>query len=153
MSLQAFRTFQFTAIGGRVDVRYRDWGLAAKLDGRYPFAIVAIVLHQYITECPVYGTHQLELITPKRLYEKHIDAFLADVEPVAKVDTALRSILGTYNPPPSDKLKEKLSEVIACKAHVFGDFGKLLLKIGSAFSDSVTRKKHTVMSAGGNEKT
>ena len=70
MSLQAFRTFQFTAIGGRVDVRCRDWGLAAKLDGRYPFAIVAIVLHQYITDCPVRGTHQLELITPKKLNEK-----------------------------------------------------------------------------------
>ena len=143
MSLQAFRAFQFTAIGGRVDVRYKDWGLAAKLDGRYPFAIVAIVLYQYIPECPVYGTHQLELITPKRLYEKHIDAFLADVEPVAKVDTALRSILGTYNPPASDKFKEKLSEVLTFKAHVFGDLGKVLL----------TRKKHTVMSAGGNEKT
>ena len=65
MSLQAFRHFQFTAIGGRVDVRCKDWGLAAKLDGRYPYAIVAIVLYQYIVECPLYGTHNLELITPR----------------------------------------------------------------------------------------
>ena len=101
MSLHAFRTFQFTAIGGRVDVRYKDWGLAAKLDGRYPYAIVAIVLHQYITECPAHGTHQLELITPKKLNEKYIDALLADVEPVAKVDTALKSFMRTYNPPAS----------------------------------------------------
>ena len=42
--------------------------------------------------------------------------------------------------------------MLTFKAHVFGDFGKVLLKIGSAFSDSLTRKKHTVMSAGGNEK-
>ena len=152
MSLQAFRTFQFTAIGGKVDVKHRDWGLAAKLDGRYPFAIVAIVLHQYITECPVYGTHQLELITPKKLNDKFIDALLADVEPVAKVDTALKSIIGSYNPPASDTFKQKLSEVLTLKAHVFGDFGKLLLKIGSSFSDTVARKQHVAMSAGGNSK-
>ena len=117
MSLQAFRTFQFTAIGGRVDVRYKDWGLAAKLDGRYPYAIVAIVLYQYIVECPTFGTHSLELITPKHLNAKHIDALLEDVEPVAKVDTALRSILNTYNPPPSATYKRKLSEVLTLKAH------------------------------------
>ena len=112
MSLQAFRTFQFTAIGGKVDVKHRDWGLAAKLDGRFPYAIVAIVLHQCITDCPARGTHQLELVTPKQLNEKHIEALLADNEPVAKVDTALRSILHTYNPPPSATYKQKLSEVL-----------------------------------------
>ena len=150
MSLQAFRTFQFTAIGGKVDVKHRDWGLAAKLDGRFPYAIVAIVLHQYITDCPARGTHQLELVTPKTLNEKHIEALLADNEPVAKVDTALRSILHTYNPPASATYKLNLSEVLTLKAHLFGDFGKVLLKIGAAFSESFIKKKRAAQSAGGN---
>ena len=68
------------------------------------------------------------------------------------MDTALRSILGTYNPPASDMYKQKMSEVLTFKAHVFGDFGKVLLRIGAAFSDSLNRKKQIVLSAGGNEK-
>ena len=54
-SLQAFRSFQFQAIGGKVDVKYKDWGLAAKLDSRCPYAIVAVVLHKYMEECPALG--------------------------------------------------------------------------------------------------
>ena len=149
-SLQAFRTFQFNAIGGKVDVKHKDWGLAAKLDSRFAYAIVAIVLHQYITDCPAPGTSQLEMITPKQLNEKHIEALLADNEPVAKVDTALRSILHTYNPPASATYKLKLSEVLTLKAHLFGDFGKVLLKIGAAFSESFIKKKRAAQSAGGN---
>ena len=149
MSLQAFRTFQFNAIGGKVDVKFRDWGLAAKLDSRFPYAIVAIVLHQYLTECPPPGSSQLEMITPRPLNQKHIDALLADNGPVANVDTALRSFLSTYNPPASSTYKQKLSEVLTLRATVFGDFGRLLLKIGCAFSEGMVKKTREIHSAGG----
>ena len=116
-SLQAFRTFQFQAIGGKVGVKHKTWGLAAKLDSRFSYAIVAIVLHKYIDECPVLGAGQIEMITAKHVNEKHIEALLIDNEPVAKVEAAIRNILSTYNPPPSATYKQKLSEVLTLKAH------------------------------------
>ena len=91
MSLQVFRVCQFTAIGGRVDVKYTDWGLAARLPDRQSFAIVAIMLHQYVVECPPIGCHNEETVVPKRLNAKHIDALLTDLAPVIQIDRALRS--------------------------------------------------------------
>ena len=129
MPLQAPRTCQFTAIGGRVDVKYRGWGLAAKLDDRHSFAIIAIMLHQYLVECPPFGCHNLEVAVPRKLNDKHIDALLTDLAPVIQIDRALKSWLSTYDPPANDKHKEKLSEVITLRAHLFSDGGKLLLKI------------------------
>ena len=109
----------------------RTGGLAAKLPDYYSFAIIAIMLHQYLVECPPIGSHTEEVIVPRRLNPKHIEALITDLDPVIKVDTALRKWLVTYNPPPTDKHKEKLSEVITLKAHLFRDSGKIVLKIGS----------------------
>ena len=50
-----FRVCQFTAIGGRVDVKHPDWGLAAKFQIRHAFASIAVMLHQYLCECPPYA--------------------------------------------------------------------------------------------------
>ena len=107
---------QFTAIGGRVDVKYPDWGLAATLPERFSFCIVAIMLHQYMAECPPLGSHSEEVIVPRRLNSKHIEALLADLEPVGIVDMGLRQILVNYQPPENDTHKEKLSEVITLNA-------------------------------------
>ena len=148
MPLQVFRVCQFTAIGGRVDVRYPDWGLAAKLPDYYSFAIIAIMLHQYLVECPPIGSHTEEAIVPRRLNGKHIDALITDLDPVIKVDTALRKWLFTYNPPPTETYKEKLSEVITLKAHLFRDSGRILLKIGSIFSEVLVKKRAEATSNG-----
>ena len=149
MPLQVFRVCQFTAIGGRVDVKYTDWGLAARLPDRQSFAIVAIMLHQYVVECPPIGCHLETTVVPKKLNPKHIDELLTDLAPVAQMDTALRRWLSTYDPPDNDKHKEKLSEVITLRAHLFSDAGKLLLKIGSIFADLLAKKKVAAASSGG----
>ena len=149
-SLQAFRTFQFQAIGGKVDVKYKTWGLAAKLDSRCPYAIVAIVLHKYIDECPAFGAGQVEMVIAKEVNHKHIDALLQDNVPVAKVNDGIRRIMNVYNPSPDSSMyRQKVSEVFTLKANVFGDFGRLLLKIGNALSDETMRKKTSVKSYGG----
>ena len=140
MPLQVFRVGQFTAIGGRVDVKYPDWGLAAKLPDRYSFVIIAIMMYQYMVECPPIGSHTEEVIVPRRLNAKHIEALITDLDPVSKVDTALKTWLHNYNPPPSDKHKEKLSEVITLKAQLFRDSGKIVLKIGSIFAEVLAKK-------------
>ena len=71
------------------------------MDSRFPYCIVAIVLHQYINECPAPGTTCVETITAKLVNEKHIDGLLADIGPVAAVDNGIRSIVSAYNPPAS----------------------------------------------------
>ena len=86
-----FQVCQFTAIGGRVDVRDPDWGLAAKLPDYYSFAIIAIMLHQYLVECPPIGSHTEEVIVPRRLNSKYMEALIIDLDPVSKVDTALKN--------------------------------------------------------------
>ena len=43
---------QFNTIGGRVDVKYTDYGLAARFEMRHSYCCMAIVLHQYLSECP-----------------------------------------------------------------------------------------------------
>ena len=91
MPLQVFRVCHFTAIGGRVDVKYPDWGLAAKLPDRYSFVIIAIMMYQYMVECPPIGSHTEEVIVPRRLNPKHIEALITDLDPVSKVDTALKN--------------------------------------------------------------
>ena len=148
MPLQVYRVCQFGAVGGRVDVRYPDWGLAAKLPDYYSFAIIAIMLHQYLVECPPIGSHTEEVIVPRRLNPKHIEALITDLDPVSKVDTALKKWLHVYQPPETDKHKEKLSEVITLRAYLFRDCGKIVLKIGSIFSEVVAKKKVEATSKG-----
>ena len=92
-SFQAFRSFQFQAIGGKVDVKYKDWGLAAKLDSRCPYAIVAIVLHKYMEECPALGACQTDVIVARHVREQVIEALLQDNGPVAQVNNGIRSIM------------------------------------------------------------
>ena len=47
-----YRQLQFNTIGGRVDVRPSDYGFAAKFEMRHSFACMAIMLRQYMGECP-----------------------------------------------------------------------------------------------------
>ena len=56
--------------------------------------------------------------------------------------------MAIYNPPQTDKHKEKLSEIITLRAQLFRDSGKIVLKIGSIFSEVVAKKKAEATSKG-----
>ena len=56
--------------------------------------------------------------------------------------------MATYNPPQTDKHKEKLSEIITLRAQLFRDSGKIVLKIGSIFSEVLAKKKAEATSNG-----
>ena len=43
---------QFNTIGGKVDVKPNDYGLAARFEMRHSFVCMAIMLRQYMSEAP-----------------------------------------------------------------------------------------------------
>ena len=98
--------------------------LAAKFEDRHAFAIIAVMLHQYMRECPPLcqiGQGMGQVIIPKKLNGKTIEVLIEDIAPLAKVDFALRQFLSTYQVPPNDKSREKLSEVSTALANLFFD--------------------------------
>ena len=91
---EVFRICQITSIGGRVDVKPADYGLAAKLDPQYGCAIVSIMLCQYLNSCPTQtiDTSNAEAacradVIAKRLNAKWIDSLCEDAHWVGLVNS------------------------------------------------------------------
>ena len=61
---------QFNTIGGRVDVRYTDYGLAARFEMRHSYCCMAVMLNQYLTELPASFESQAHAWIAKPLNKK-----------------------------------------------------------------------------------
>ena len=114
---------QFNTIGGRVDVKPNDYGLAARFAKRHSFVCMAVMLRQYMSEAPTLAvigaadTYACPKMFPaKPLNKKVIDALLADLGPVTKVQNALSAWLDTYPWANADALRKGL--YVSLRRHV-----------------------------------
>ena len=131
-AFEVFRTCQFTSIGGRVDVKPMDFGLAAKLDPQYGCAIVSIILSQYLTFCPTQkvDTSDAEAVcrnyvAARKLNAKWIESLQEDVHIVSLVNSFAHKMFSVYKVEQSDKMEEAFSKVVDARTHLFGNCGKI----------------------------
>ena len=61
---------QFNTIGGRVDVKYTDYGLAARFEMRHSYCCMAVMLNQYLSELTVVSEIQTQAWVAKPLNKK-----------------------------------------------------------------------------------
>ena len=62
---------QFNTIGGRVDVKVTDYGLAARFEMRHSYCCMAVMLHQYLSELPATIESQTRACIAKPLNKKY----------------------------------------------------------------------------------
>ena len=140
-----FRTVQFTACAGRVRANARDFGLAARLDPRAQWCMMAVMLSQYLctpfqqevaNSSTFVGRKEVVAQKLKPDIMKEIcaqSAFMLDMEDFIKI------ILKHYTPTKKLSVPET-SELTAERGAVLANCGKLILKVGTLIDTHV--KQH-----------
>ena len=132
---------QFNTIGGRVDVKYTDYGLAARFEMRHSYCCMAVMLHQYLSELPACIESQPRACIAKPLNRKIIDALLEDVAPLTTIHNFLKVCLQTYKWNKDERAREKFSECVVAETRLFSDCGKILMVLGGILAAASTEKK------------
>ena len=144
-----FRRFafcQFTTIGGRVDVKPSDFGLAANLDPLSGFSILSVLLFQYESHCPkdpidtsLGAVHTG--YTAKALNKKWMDSLCEEPSVVRKYHNFVQKVLGHYPVGKGPRVEEAFSKCVDARTRLFSDCGRNLLGIGGAIYDAQTKKR------------
>ena len=137
---------QFNTIGGRVDVQFRDYGLAARFEMRHSYCCMAVMLHQYLSELPASSESQTHARVAKPLNKKVIDALLEDVAPLTTMHNFLKVLLHTYKWVNDERAREKFSDCVAAETRLFSDCGKILMALGGLLAAATAEKEDLLIS-------
>ena len=141
---KVLQTCQFHACAGRVSVRPSDFGLAAKLDPRAPWAKVALILWQYLgsmDQKQIFSnsatfTGRSE-ITAKKLQQGVVKELVAGPRFVLEVESFVKSILQQYSKPTGGGKQFEVSrELLTVRGQLLANCGKFLLKVGQALEQA-----------------
>ena len=142
------KTCQFHACAGRVRVRPSDFGLAAKLDPRAPWAKVAMMLWQYMG-CMVQNQARSSAVTfsgrkeisAKKLQADVVNELVAETDFVRSVDTFIKSMLKTYATPTCEGKNNAtgLPDLLAARGLLLANCGRFLLKVGQVLEQAAKK--------------
>ena len=138
---------QFHACAGRVCVRPSDFGLAAKLDPRAPWAKVAVILWQYLGSMDlkqIYTSSSTftgrKEIQAKKLQKGVVHELAAEPGFVLSMESFVNSMLQTYSTPTSGgKRLEVARELLTVRGELLANCGRFLLKVGQALEHAESK--------------
>ena len=147
---KVLQTCQFSACAGRVRVKVGDFGLAGKIDPRFPWDIVAIMLFQYI------GTVMADTIRAesaraatftgrkefwsKKLQSDTIKELVAETAFLREVNTFIKSMCTVYTTPSLNGCSGmKRTNLMDARGELLANCGRHLLKVGGVLEQAVKK--------------
>ena len=140
---------QFNACAGRVRVKAEDFGRVASLDPRTPWAKVALLLWQYISNMNVSKktTSSFSGCTPKvaqRLQPDIVKELVAETAFVLTVDAFIYQMLQHYGKPTGNGMHGSATQSMhIARGDLIANQGRYMLKVAHALLDN-TRKSTAV---------
>ena len=146
-----FMTCQFQAASGRVRVKCADFGLVGKLDSRFSWVKVAILLYQYVSTVgglPLPGPSGASSLTfcgreehfAKKLNTACMKQLEQDVTSLSQIEYFIRELLKHYKPPNDPNNHCDGDKLLSARSKLLSECGRLLLKVGLVLSDYSTKQ-------------
>ena len=158
-----FIACQFQAAAGRARVKPADFGLVGKLDSRFSWVKVAIILWQYVSTVganAMTGPSGSSSLTfagrvdhyAKKLNPNCLKDLEQDVAFLWKIENYIRESFKHYNPPKDDNGLCDPQKLLCARTKLLSECGKLVLRVGMVLLEIAQKEKALSQSLKAEEK-